>query len=114
MRFTIFAVVCFILGTVGIVLAQEGVPVIPEVYSLFFTAAMLQAIGSVVGFTQLINNAAKLKGWAAVGLAFVVSVGYSFAMYLSQGVWFCAVVAVAAFIPAALAYKATKAAGKVL
>ena len=106
-------VVLFILGTVGLALAQDAIP-IPSVYNVIFASAMLQAIGAVVGFTQLINNAAKLKGWAAVALALVVSIGYSFAMYLSQGVAFCAVVAVAAFIPAALAYKATKAAGRIM
>jgi len=42
----------------------------------------------------------------------VVSVGYSFVMYLSSGLWYCVAVAIAAFIPAALAYKATKAVGK--
>lgn len=109
-KMLIVAVALFVLGTVGMVFAQEEIP-IPSVYNVIFASAMLQAIGAVVGFTQLINNAAKLKGWAAVALAFVVSVGYSFAMYLSQGMAFCAVVAVAAFIPAALAYKATKAAG---
>lgn len=102
-------IVLFILGTAGLALAQE-IP-IPSVYNVIFASSMLQAIGAVVGFTQLINNAAKLKGWAAVALALVVSIGYSFAMYLNQGVAFCAVVALAAFVPAALAYKATKAAG---
>lgn len=109
----LFAVALFVLGTVGMVLAQDAIPV-PAVYDVIFASAMAQAIGSVVGFTQLINNIAKTKGWAAVVLALVVSFGYSFAMYLSQGVAFCAVVAIAAFIPAALAYKATKAMGKVV
>jgi len=107
------AAVLFLLGSVGMVLAQDAIP-IPSVYGVIFASAMAQAIGSVVGFTQLINNIAKAKGWAAVGLALVVSFGYSFAMYLSQGVAFCAVVAIAAFIPAAMAYKATKAVGKVV
>jgi hypothetical protein len=81
---------------------------------VIFASAMVQAIGSVVGFTQLIINIAKIKGWYAISLAFVVSFGYSLAMYLSQGVAFCAVVAIAAFIPAALAYKTTKTVGKVV
>jgi NADH:ubiquinone oxidoreductase subunit K len=106
----ILAAVLFVLGSVGMVLAQDEIP-IPSVYNVIFASAMVQAIGSVVGFTQMLNNIAKLHGWAAVALAFAVSLGYSFAMYLSQGVAFCAVVAIAAFIPAALAYKATKAVG---
>ncbi len=68
----------------------------------------------VIGFTQLLNSAAKLHGWAAVGQALVVSIGYFFAMYLSQGVAFCAIVAVAAFIPAVLFYKGTTSLGKVI
>jgi len=110
-NFLFMSVALFAFGSVSLVLAQGEVP-IPTVYDAIFSAAMLKAIAGVVGFTQLINNAAKLHGYAAVALAFVVSVGYSFVMYLSSGLWYCVAVAIAAFIPAALAYKATKAVGK--
>lgn len=107
----VLAIALFLLGTAGLVMAQEVVPM-PDIYNAIFAASMVQAIGAVVGFTQLINNIAKLHGWAAVGLAFATSVGYSFVMYLANGIWFCFVVGLAAFVPAALAYKATRAVGR--
>ena len=112
-KFYLLAVALFVLGTAVTVMAQEAVP-LPEIYNVIFAGAMLQAIGAVVGFTQLINNIAKLNGWAAVGLAFATSLGYSFVMYLANGIWFCVVVGLAAFVPAALAYKATRAVGKAI
>jgi hypothetical protein len=89
-------------------------PAIPTWYELVFSAVMLKAIGAIVGFTQLVKNMINLKGWAAVGLAVVVSFGYAFAMYISQGIYFCAIVGLAAALPAALAYYATRSVGKLV
>lgn len=102
-------VVVFFISA-GYLLAQDGAPVIPDFYNAIFTAAMLQAVGAVIGFTQVIKNVLNVKGWAAIAVAFVVSMAYAFIMYFSQGIWFCAVVGLAAFIPSAGLYKASTAA----
>jgi len=101
-----------LLCLAGLALAQDGVPVIPDFYNTIFTAAMMKAIAAIIGFVQLVKNMTGLKGYAAVGLAVFVSLGYAFTVYLDQGIGFCALVGIAAAIPAALAYWATAKVGK--
>lgn len=88
-------------------MAQDGAQVLPSIYAVIFSAAMYQAIGAVVGFTQLVNNMTKWDGWKAVVLAVTVAMVYTFVMYFSQGIWWCVAVGVASAVAAALSFKAT-------
>lgn len=112
MRRAWFYVSLFILLAVGAVFAQDVV--IPPVYTVIFSATILQAIGVIVGFTQMIKNLIKVTGWLAIALAFAVSLVYAFIMYMSNGLYFCVVAGLAAGLASALAYKGTKAAGKLV
>lgn len=99
-----------LLLAAGVVMAQDIV--VPSFYQTIFTAAMMKAIAAIIGFVQLVKNMTGLKGYAAVGLAVFVSLGYAFTVYLDQGVAFCLLVGIAAAVPAALAYWATRKVGK--
>jgi hypothetical protein len=105
-----FAVAGMMLLAAGALMAQDIV--VPSFYETIFTAAMMKAIAAIIGFVQLVKNMTGLKGYAAVGLAVFVSLGYAFTVYLDQGIAFCLLVGLAAAVPAALAYWATRKVGK--
>lgn len=102
-----FLVGLFVLFVSSAAMAQDVNPALPSIFAVIFSAAMYQAIGAVVGFTQLVKNMTKWDGWKAVVLAVMVAMVYTFVMYFSQGIWWCVAVGVASAVAAALSFKAT-------
>lgn len=80
--------------------------------SVIFSPAIAAAVGIIVGFTKMIRNMINLKGPLAVGLTFLVSVGYGFIQYSSQGIGFALAVGVIAGAASVAGFWLTKQFGK--
>jgi len=108
----LFLIIIFILFAPLTLLAQDNE--IPDFLSSIFDEAFLVAVGTIIGFTKMIRNMVNVKGPIALAITGVVSLGYGFIQYNSQGIVFAIGVGLVAFASSAGLFALLKQGGKKL
>jgi len=101
----------FALVAIFIFTSAQSAP--PELLALIFSQVVLENSAKVVAITKIARNAiGGVKGTAAIVVTALVSLGYSYVQFKSQGVGMAILIGGVSFVWSAGIFKASKVAGK--